>query len=247
MAGKTGSLSFTQSGGPAQSGPLLAAIRQQDPNATIINYTLAYSVSYRGTDTYYASVQNVTLSVWLANITQLNSGKLYVNTAWRGFSLRGSWNVLSHGQSIDVNGLFLGPMGANLGIFGAQLRARRALEFQVFNLSLSAWSRSYNPISGITTFKKTEPVYKPVLLSVNINGRQNYTLYIKEDPSATLQVQGYAVPAGSYLVLESPPATVYLPYALGAAALILAVGAVVELAKKRRNPTRIKSEQATPP
>gem|GEM_PF-4652633 len=242
LSGKTGSLSFSESGGPTESGPLLAAIREQDPNATIINYTLTYSASYEGTETYYTSTQNVTLSVWLANVTQLNSSKLYVNTAWRAFSLRGSWDVSSHGQMIDVNELFLGPMGREVGpLTEAQLRARGTLEFQLFNAPLSAWSRSYNPISGITTFRKTEPANKSVLLSLDING-QNYTLYVKEDPSATLQVQGYAVPAGSYVMLESPPATVYLPYALGVAALIVVLGTVIVLVKRRPNARMTQAE-----
>ncbi|WP_449463400.1 hypothetical protein PQ610_03180 [Tardisphaera miroshnichenkoae] len=233
--GKSGSEQITSQGGPREAGPLLASIREQDPNASLINYTLIYTSTYKVTESYAEDIENLTLTVYIANVTQLNSSRLVVNANWRAFAIRGDWDVMSHGLPFNVNTRvpsfpmpsgFLGSIMMDEGLHIGEVKA--LLDFSEFNQPLTQWNYHYNPLTGITTFTKDYPTNESVLLKATING-QTYTLSYKEDPSAEIQVYGYAVPHGNYLEIVAAPATVYAPYASVGVVAVAAVAVVVIL------------------
>ncbi|MDP7976332.1 MAG: hypothetical protein RAK25_04230 [TACK group archaeon] len=239
LNGKSSSEEVTSQGGPGNAGPLIASIKAQDPNASLINYTLTYTSTYKGTETYAEEVENLTLTIYVANVTQLNSSRLIVNANWRAFAVRGDWDVISHGLPFNVNPQFpsfLTPSGSLRSIMmgeGLHLgEAKALLDFSEFSQPLTEWNHRYDPFTGITTFTKEYPTNESVLLKATING-QTYSLSYKEDPSAQIQVYGYAVPNGNYLEIVSVPATVYAPYAAVGVVAVAAVLLVLWYRSKR--------------
>gem|GEM_PF-4217384 len=243
FSGKTGSevvtSEATASNGRGEGwGPLLAAIRQQDPNASLINYTLNYAFSYKGTSTTFVVVQNATIDLWLSNVTSVNSSKLVINARWRAFKLVGPWYVNWKGEKIDVNNgtweamPMLGNLGDLIGTKATWLGGGGGLhlwqpqplfDFAVFSQPLNKWHRAYDALTGITTFSERLPANYSLLFLLSVNGK-TYSLSAKEDPSATIEVVGYAVPEGDYMVITAAPLTVYAPYALAGAAIAIVVG-----------------------
>lgn len=241
--GKSSSEQVTSQGGPGEAGPLIASIKRQDPNASLINYTLIYTSTYKGTESYAEEVENVSLTIYVANITQLNSSKLVVNANWRAFVVGRDWDVMSHGSPFNVNPRFPSFVTPS-GLLSSFMRgeglhlgeANALLDFSEFNQPLTQWNRHYDPFTGVTTFTKDYPTNESVLLKATVNG-QTYSLSYREDPSAEIQVYGYAVPQGSYLEIVSVPVTVYAPYVAAAVVAVAAVAAVLILwLRSRRAP-----------
>ncbi|MGC8631460.1 MAG: hypothetical protein ACP5T2_03445 [Thermoprotei archaeon] len=246
LSGRSGSEVVSSEGGPEEGGgPLMGAIREQDPNASVVNYSLTYEISYKGTSTYFVAVQNAALAVWLANVTSINSSKLMVNARWKAFSLRGPWDVKWHNSEFNVNTMswqdmpFMGSVVGMLGSRGFGFSGRHlgevmpAFDFSVFSTPLAQWHRSYDPFNGITTFSMNYPANYTLLFKASFNG-ENYSLSVKQDPSAVIRVVGYAVPQGDYLLVTGAPATVYAPYAAAVAAVaVVAAGVAVYAARKK--------------
>ncbi|MGC8615136.1 MAG: hypothetical protein ACP5UU_04935 [Thermoprotei archaeon] len=241
FSGKSGSEEVTSQGGPEEAGPLLASIREQDPNASIINYTLTYTLKYEGTQDYADVVENLTLTLWLANVTQINSSRLLVNLKWKAFALGGKWEVQWRGSPFNVNSRIPGFLVSN-ALLNSMMRGhglhlgevKALLDFSEFDQPLSQWHRSYNPITGITTFTKDYLANESVLFETTFNG-QTYSLSFKQDPSAIITVYGYAVPSGDYLEITSAPITVYAPYAVAVLVFVAIIGIGITLVARHRS------------
>ena len=88
-----------------------------------------------------------------------------------------------------------GNMFSNDG-FGSNVLGFDTINFHVFSVPLTQWTRVYQSSTNSTTFYYNASTNYSLNSSVSYNG-SNYTLKLKTDPSAAITTNGNAVPTSS--------------------------------------------------
>ncbi len=137
----------------------------------------------------------------------------------------------------DGNGFSLGRIFEG-GIFNAHVMNYQTIDFHVFSVPLSQWTRVYDSATNTTTLYYNASSNYSLDESISLNG-SNYTLKLLTDPSASITTTGKAIPTSSneLIVLNAGAPSSFLPTStlliVIAVIALVGIGTAVILMRRR--------------
>jgi hypothetical protein len=177
---------------------------------------------------------NMMVSVPSYNLTYQSS----INTNM-DVNLLGDLNLGGDGEGEDGGhgGIMMGLLFAN-DHFGTNVMNYETINFHVFSVPLTDWTRVYNSATNSTTFYYNSSTNFSLNASYSNNG-ENYTVKVKTDPAAAITTNGNAMPTSANELVVSGSAqsngmlSAYGLPIVGAVIAVLIVGLVAVFARKR--------------
>lgn len=137
----------------------------------------------------------------------------------------------------DGNGFSLGRIFEG-GIFNAHVMNYQTIDFHVFSVPLSQWTRVYDSATNTTTLYYNASSNYSLDESISLNG-SDYTLKLLTDPSASITTTGKAIPTSSneLIVLNAGAPSSFLPTStlliVIAVIALVGIGTAVILMRRR--------------
>jgi hypothetical protein len=214
-----------------------------EENVSITNMTVSYGYSAKANSTALVVEKQTAITAWVAGAFKVSNGSVTADLGWRSFYVSGALDLDLGNRTVDVNlagsALIQSTLGMGTGVgmlegmfAGGSLWTRPTLNFSSLSSPLSAWTRSYDPITNTTTFSKTVAGNSTFSASYS-GGGSSYSLTMTSDPSASISTRGYAQATGNLLLFSKPPG--YLdPLLWVAVAVVAALAAAGALYFSRR-------------
>jgi hypothetical protein len=245
----TVSLSGSFSHGSNGTDELQSSFNEEDQHVAVQNMSVSINYSAKGNATTLVVHKETDITAWVTGVFKVTNGTVTADLRWRSFAVLGAMNLDLEDHSVDVNqvgstmqySLSDHPLAAEF-LFsefgGFNIWHRPTLNFSALNTPLSTWTRNYNSATNTTTFSKTISGESTMKATMDYNG-QNYTLSAISDPSAAVNVVGYAVASGDSLMIQPTP-TLLSPLIWAAVAAVVAIaGAVTYMAIRSRARARV--------
>lgn len=218
---------------------LQGSFADEGSHVSVQNMTVSIDYSAKGNATALVIDKETSITAWVTGVFSVVNGTVKADLKWRSFVIVGALNLNFGDHMMDVNQV--GPAMEDslaehtfatqyiLGAFGgATIWHRPTLNFSQLNSPLTTWTKNFDSSTNTTTFSKTISGNSTFKASLDIDGKV-YTLSATSDPSAAVNVKGYASASGDSLTLQAPPAG-YSPLMLVAAAAGAAVIAALAYA-----------------
>ena len=200
------------------------------------------------------TVTQTASGIGLVAITRLNMSLRWLpngtagayNMTWKSFNFSGTLNSIgSNGDEINLNS----PAGyfeniTELSMLNGSvpyLKRVNILNFGKFSIPLANWARTYSATLKQTVYSYqasalNETVFRIPFISGNATG--NYTMSLREDPSAVIVFEGSGYAIGNTIYAVSPPGQPFEEAAIATVIIAVSLFSVYAIASRRRRSGR---------